>query len=130
MRRLFTLAAAQACLSSIRPAAERMLDLYRELAAHRPRPRGDTPVARGYYRRLVVLLATLDEIERTGAEVSDLARGLVDFPVRRAGRVVHLCWQVGEPAIAFWHEAADGSVGARRPLDEDGPWDQGGAPQD
>ena len=53
-----------------------------------------------------------------GVEIKDLNSGLVDFPARRYGQIVLLCWQYDEPAIQFWHEREAGL--ARRPIEE---WD-------
>ena len=36
----------------------------------------------------------------------------------RDGREVYLCWEEGEPEIAFWHEPETGFAG-RRPLADD-----------
>ena len=47
----------------------------------------------------------------------DLDRGLVDFPSLRDDREIYLCWEEGEPEIAFWHEP-DAGFGGRRPLDD------------
>ena len=44
-----------------------------------------------------------------------LDRGLIDFPSLRDGREVYLCWEEGEPEIAFWHDPDTGFAG-RRPL--------------
>jgi hypothetical protein len=33
----------------------------------------------------------------------------------RDGREVYLCWLVGEPGIAWWHDL-DAGFGGRRPL--------------
>jgi hypothetical protein len=48
----------------------------------------------------------------------DLDRGLVDFPSMRGDREIYLCWEEGEPEIAFWHGPEDGFAG-RRPLADD-----------
>jgi hypothetical protein len=48
----------------------------------------------------------------------DLDRGLVDFPAMRGDREIYLCWEEGEPEIAFWHGPEDGFAG-RRPLADD-----------
>ncbi len=58
------------------------------------------------------LLAELDEL---GVQVKDMDRGLLDFPAEVEGQDALLCWQVGEPRIAFWHRPEDGFAG-RRPL--------------
>jgi hypothetical protein len=61
-----------------------------------------------------------DGIERLiewGIELKDLDDGLVDFPALREGRTVYLCWKLGEPEVAFWHETTTGFAG-RQPLDD------------
>jgi hypothetical protein len=55
------------------------------------------------------------ELQERGIVLRDLERGLVDFPSRREGREVYLCWQEGEHEVAFWHEPDAGFAG-RRPL--------------
>lgn len=71
-------------------------------------------VFRGYYEALS------DELERVkalGGEVKDLETGLVDFPSRRGGEDILLCWKLGEKRIEFWH-TLEGGFSARRPIDE------------
>ena len=51
-----------------------------------------------------------------GCEPKDLVAGLVDFPALLEGRKVWLCWKLGEPEVAWWHECRDGFAG-RRPID-------------
>ena len=66
-----------------------------------------------------VLVEELDgivgEIEASGAHLKDVQLGLVDFPAELEGEIVYLCWQFGEPEVAFWHRIDDGFAG-RRPL--------------
>ena len=57
----------------------------------------------------------MGQISDRGILVQDLERGLVDFPSRREGREVFLCWLRGEPEIRFWHEIETGFAG-RQPL--------------
>jgi Uncharacterized conserved protein (DUF2203) len=58
----------------------------------------------------------LEELSARGIILRDASRGLVDFPSRRrSGRVVFLCWQLGEDDLAWWHLPEDGFPG-RRPL--------------
>ena len=57
----------------------------------------------------------VDEIGGHGVQVKDIDRGLLDFPADRDGRVVLLCWMVGEDRIAHWHTEQDGFAG-REPL--------------
>src|SRR5579864_7098023 len=61
------------------------------------------------------LAQLVDEITSHGAQVKDLDSGLIDFPARRRGETVLLCWQVDEDEIAWWHRVEDGFAG-RRPL--------------
>lgn len=121
--RTFTPSSARACLNVVRPAAERMCRLFRAMERMRP-PRidGDTRVDADYFRMLGGLMATLGVLRRSGAHVRDPRRGLLDFPARRAGKAVWLCWQVGEPTLEYWHEWEGGFKGRRR-VDEQGPWE-------
>ena len=50
-----------------------------------------------------------------GVELKGVEEGLVDFPSDRDGRVVYLCWRLGEDRIAWWHEIEAGFAG-RQPL--------------
>jgi hypothetical protein len=56
------------------------------------------------------------ELADTGAIVKDLDMGLLDFPHQREGRVVYLCWRLGEERIAWWHEL-DAGLSGRQALD-------------
>jgi len=58
----------------------------------------------------------LGEIEAIGVRVQDFQAGLLDFPCLADGRMVLLCWRLGEPAIAHWHGEDEG-VDARRPVE-------------
>lgn len=62
--------------------------------------------------RLEGLMRELDDL---GVELKGIEEGLVDFPSEREGRVVLLCWRVGEETIAWWHEIESGFAG-RQPL--------------
>jgi hypothetical protein len=55
------------------------------------------------------------ELTQLGVEMKGFDVGLVDFPGQMAGRPVYLCWRLGEPAVAHWHERDAGFAG-RRPL--------------
>jgi hypothetical protein len=64
--------------------------------------------------------AIVHEIEESGAHLKDVQLGLVDFPAERDGEIVYLCWQFGEPEVAFWHRMEDGFSG-RQPLPGSSP---------
>jgi hypothetical protein len=59
--------------------------------------------------------AGLAEITRLGGTIKDVSLGLVDFPHRRNGRVVNLCWKYGEKAVTHWHGVDEGYAN-RKPL--------------
>lgn len=55
------------------------------------------------------------QLDRMGIEIKDPDRGLIDFFSERDGRVVYLCYLLGEPELAYWHELHTGFAG-RQPL--------------
>ncbi len=81
------------------------------------------PVAPGYFELVEGFLAAVGRIEAEGATVQNPRAGLLDFPARRAGQPVFLCGWIGERSVAFWHGPRDG-LEERRPVDEDGPWEE------
>jgi hypothetical protein len=72
----------------------------------------ERPAARTAADDLHGVMAT---IEALGVLLKDLELGLVDFPAERDGRRVLLCWQYGEPEVAFWHGTEEGFA-ARKPI--------------
>src|SRR6266480_3007282 len=46
----------------------------------------------------------VDELRELGVEPKGAVEGLVDFPSKMDGRVVYLCWKLGEPEVLFWHD--------------------------
>ena len=63
------------------------------------------------------LAGLVDELHGLGVQVKDLDRGLIDFPASHpgSGDTVLLCWELGEPAVAHWHDLEEGFAG-RKPL--------------
>ena len=57
----------------------------------------------------------VEELRQLGVEPKSAPEGLVDFPSRMDGRVVFLCWKLGEPEVLYWHELDAGFLG-RQPL--------------
>ena len=69
-----------------------------------------------YAALLHELTTQLTELEALGVQLKDFERGLVDFPSLRDGRVVLLCWQLGEgDELEWWHDVDAGFAG-RTPL--------------
>jgi hypothetical protein len=46
----------------------------------------------------------IDELRALGLEPKGALEGLVDFPSLLDGRLVYLCWQLGEAEVTHWHE--------------------------
>jgi len=57
------------------------------------------------------------EIAAIGVQVKDLDIGLLDFPCGVDGRIILLCWKLGEKSITHWHGTDEGFAG-RKPVDE------------
>ena len=61
------------------------------------------------------LESLISELGGLGVELKGIEEGLCDFPSQRDGRVVLLCYRLGEDTIAWWHEVDTGFAG-RQPL--------------
>ncbi len=61
-----------------------------------------------YIQALEQISDSLHRIHETGVIVKDLDRGLCDFPYLLDGRIVYLCWKLGEEKIEWWHEIDSG----------------------
>lgn len=69
-----------------------------------------------YMAALTSLAERAGELDALGIQLKDYERGLIDFPHMRDGRVVLLCWQLGEgDSLEWWHEPEAGFAG-REPL--------------
>ena len=61
------------------------------------------------------LFSAVEQLEAMDIVLRDADRGLIDFPSVREGEEIYLCWEAGEPRVAYWHEPDAGFAG-RRPL--------------
>lgn len=129
-RKLFTLAEANAALSTVGPLLEDLAECKRGLDAvqasllsltPRQRENGHRLNAVGLEQQMEKLVDRLAggirDIEAMGIELKDIDAGLIDFPALHRGRVVYLCWRLGEDVIGYWHEISTGFAG-RRPISE------------
>ena len=78
---------------------------------------GGSAVGPLYISSLQQISTNLQAIHEMGVLVKDLEMGLCDFPHLRDGRVVFLCWKLGEQEIKWWHETSTGYKD-RCPLEE------------
>ncbi len=70
---------------------------------------------RGFYE---TLSDAIERVRALGGEVKDVEIGLVDFPGRRRGEDILLCWRFGEKTVGYWHSVDSGFAG-RRPIDDE-----------
>jgi hypothetical protein len=54
------------------------------------------------------------ELKNLGIELKDCYTGLVDFPCWMDNHEVYLCWRLGEPEVAHWHEIDAGYAGRQK----------------
>jgi hypothetical protein len=121
--KLFTLEEANALLPEVRrlfAKIDRALATLRRLAPEAKRAsesQGGGGIAGGYQYSdaLATFRAATQEVLGLGVEIKDFDQGLVDFPSRRDGKVVYLCWRRGENNIEWWHDLDAGFAG-RQPL--------------
>jgi hypothetical protein len=122
--KLFTLEEANAMLPRLRhlfaeiKAGHKVLQLLaaeaKRAAQHAPE-NGGTRRGAQYAQALFHVVEPLQTIASLGVEIKDLERGLCDFPALREGRIVYLCWLLGEDEIEWWHDLETGFAG-RQPL--------------
>jgi hypothetical protein len=60
------------------------------------------------------LVGYVRELEDLGVQLKGFD-GLCDFPSHLDGREILLCWRLGEPQVAHWHDLKSGFAG-RQPL--------------
>ena len=124
--KIFTVQEANALLPEVRNITGKIQRAHRQLSQYRDQARqaseaaeqGGGGIAEGvaYAAILTALTTQLAELEALGVQLKDFERGLVDFPSLRDGRVVLLCWQLGEgDELEWWHDIDAGFAG-RTPL--------------
>ncbi len=65
---------------------------------------------------VVAINEIIERVKKMDIEVKDLDIGLIDFRSEKDGRVVYLCWKLGEEKVEWWHEL-DTGYASRQPLD-------------
>jgi hypothetical protein len=124
--RVFTLAEAQSLLPRLRSLLNdigqewnHIRELNPEVQKARDKASFDGYSKAGveYVESLSHLVSLIHQIREMGVVLKDADKGLCDFPYVRHGRVVYLCWQLGEDQIGYWHDVDTGFAG-REPLDE------------
>jgi len=101
-------------LARIREARREVLQSGRRVGA-RAGEDGGGPEGTAYLEALSILREEVERLASDDIILRDAESGLVDFPSLREGRVVQLCWRLGEDEVAHWHEV-DAGFQARKPL--------------
>jgi hypothetical protein len=124
--KLFTIEEANALLPSVREILQKIRRSRRRLSTYRNQAKlaaegaeqggGGMEGGVQYANVLTNFAEEMSELEALGVQLKDFDRGLVDFPSLREGRVVLLCWQLGEgDELEWWHDM-DAGFGGRTPL--------------
>ncbi len=119
--RTFTKDEADAMLPDLRVRLERIRSNRQVLLRAAERIRGQMASDGGghfgndYWHASRALKEDVEALAEQNVLLRDPQTGLIDFPGEREGRPVFLCWQLGEDAVAHWHEVESGFLG-RRPL--------------
>ena len=124
--KLFTVEEANALLPSVKEILQKILRSRKRLvpfrfeaqqAAQQAEHGGGGMEQGSRYAQIVSDFSlAMSEIEALGVQLKDFDRGLVDFPSLRDGKVVLLCWQLGEgDELEWWHDMESGFAG-RTPL--------------
>ena len=124
--KLFTVEEANALLPTVRELLRKMQRSRRRLSIFSDQAKlaaaaaedGGGGIENGlaYATLLTKFTDEMAELEAMGVQLKDFERGLIDFPSLREGRVVLLCWQLGEgDQLEWWHDMDAGFAG-RTPL--------------
>ena len=70
-----------------------------------------------HHQSVTEFYAIVESIHQNGCFLKDVDLGLIDFFGMVGGRVVCLCWRLGENGIKYWHEVNDG-YSEREPLEQ------------
>jgi hypothetical protein len=123
-QRLFTVAEANQLVPKLKKLLRRLTNHRQQLVSMNPeiqRARDNSENNGGsiqgtrYLTQLVLFSECAQIIEGLGVVIKDLDIGLCDFPHWKDGRVVYLCWKLGEDEVSWWHDVESGFAG-RRPL--------------
>ncbi len=123
-KKYFSVAEANRALTLVRRIVTDVVGNYRQLcelhaACRAVDAKGDpaeSEETRQKYAAITDRLSELnEELEKIGCELRDYRVGLVDFPARKGGRQVCLCWKLGEERVGYWYEIGAG-YGDRQPI--------------
>lgn len=123
MSHYFTPGEANEALLIVRPIMVELAEISERIRAHQPELWSVAQAAAGNggnpaLGRILPDFDRLDhllrQIKSMGIEVKDLMIGVIDFLALYEGRIVYLCWKIGEERVQFWHELESGFAGRKR----------------
>ena len=104
MTHYFTPEEANRALSQVREIMHRVVELKKMIDLTTGKARND------HVDELGIQVSKLEQI---GVEIKDIESGLVDFPAKRFGESVELCWKLGERQVLYWHRSTEGFRGRK-----------------
>lgn len=127
-KRIFTVTEANNALPLVRAIVQDITDLARDLRERHERLARMKPsdrfrlLSEAHEEELQQVRTDLErgqekmeefvrELAQLGVELKDYFTGLIDFPSLMNGRQIYLCWRLGEPEVAHWHELEAGFAG-------------------
>ena len=128
--RLFAVEEARGLLPQVRPVLERLRDAFVALRGSRameaaqrrasmadghPLPQPSSTSGEDREQHEATLRECVQLLDRWGIQLKDPERGLIDFPHKRDGIVVLLCFELSETELTHWHPIETGYAG-RQPI--------------
>jgi hypothetical protein len=123
----FTVSEARSLLPRVRKLMKRIVterELLRSVRSDIERARKKADLCGGsifgatYLTHISKFGRAVREVESLGVQIKDYDTGLIDFPCEYEGRIVLLCWKIGEDEINYWHEIEAGFAGRQLLTDD------------
>ena len=119
--RIYTVEEANALLGDLRERLERIKSARRTILGSAEKLRrgahanGGGAEGSASLEAMAVLREEVEALTGQGIVLRDADTGLIDFPARRDGQLIYLCWRPEEDRVAHWH-SVDSGFGGRKPL--------------
>ncbi|HEX2069186.1 MAG TPA: DUF2203 domain-containing protein [Actinomycetota bacterium] len=121
MTKEYTAEEANALLPSLRTALHNIRHARQVVLSGGERIRRTAPLNGGgeqgkeFWDAMQTLRREIEGLNQQDIVLRDPESGLVDFPARREGEEIFLCWRLDEDRVAYWHGPDTGFAG-RQPL--------------
>ncbi len=121
-----TVEQANAMLPSVRPRVEMAVKLFEAIKLletisvryddHHLTYRKEVEQKKEVHKRWLELYSIVEDLAKEGIVVKDLQTGLIDWYGNHEGRMIWICYKLGEDKVSFWHEFSSGFEG-RQPVE-------------